>query len=250
MNLKKLDKLYFRTGNACVVGLRGRGKDMLMSNIVYRRNEPYISNIDYKSRTKKRRGNVYIPLQLDNLNVKNNYENLNFDKIIPYEYPYPEQVDIWISDCQVYFPAQYNGQLDKLFPNLPNFFALSRQLGNCNIHCNCQNLDRIWLKLREQSDHYVMARSCRVIGKIVIQKITVYDKATSCQDRVEPFKPLKCPILAKGEERALYKTKNEELYRKFKETYGKVKNYTLIYINKSKYDTRIFKSILKGGAND
>ena len=247
MNLKKLDKLYFSTGNVCVDGLRGRGKDMLMANVVYRRNEPYIANIDYKARSRKKRGNVHIPLDLKALDIKNNYKNLINDNIIAYDYPYPEHCDLWISDSQLYFPAQYNGELNKMFPNIPNFLALSRQLGNANIHVNTQNLNRVWDKIREQSDHYIKCRKVRVIGKIVIQKITVYDKAQSCIDRVEPFRPLKFPILASQEVKAQYKTKNEELLRKFKETYGFVRNYTLIYVNRSKYDTRLFKSILKGG---
>lgn len=246
MNLKKLDSKFFARGNVCVDGLRGRGKDMLMANIVFRRNEPYIANIDYKCRTKTKRGNVHIPLDLSALDVKNNYKNLNIDSIVPYDYPYPEHCDIWISDSQVYFPSQYNGELNKMFPNLPNFFALSRQLGNANIHVNVQNLNRVWDKIREQSDFYIKCRSCRVIGSIVVQKITVYDKAQSCIDRVEPFRKLKPPFFAKQEVKAQYRVKNEELFRKFKETYGSVCNYVLIYKNRSNYDTRIFKSILKG----
>ncbi|MBQ3235771.1 MAG: hypothetical protein IJA97_06400 [Clostridia bacterium] len=249
--IKNLDKKYFSRGNVCVDGLRGRGKDMLMSNVIYRRNEPYISNIDYKCRTKKMSGNVCIPLDLSSIDVKNNYKNFVTDKIIPYDYPYPEHCDLWISDSQLYFPSQYNGELNKLYPNIPNFLALSRQLGNANIHINTQNLNRVWDKIREQSDFYIKCRDCKVLGKLVIQKITVYDKAQSCIDRVDPFRPLKAPIFSKQEAKAMYRTKNEELLRKFKETYGCVRNYTLIYINRSKYDTRLFKSILKGGnSND
>lgn len=247
MNLKKLDRLYFSQGNVCVDGLRGRGKDMLLANIIYRKNEPYISNIDYKCRTIKKRGNVHIPLDLNAIDVKNNFKQLNADKIIPYDYPYPEDCDIYISDSQLYFPSQYCNELNKAYPNFPNFFALSRQLGNCNIHINTQNLNRLWDKVREQSDYYIKCNKCKVLGKLVFQTVTIYDKAQSCIDRVEPFKPLAVPIFAKQEAKAQFKVKNEELLRNFKQNYGSVKRYIIIYINKSKYDTRLFKSIFKGG---
>ena len=249
MNLSKLNKEYFSKGNVCVDGLRGRGKDMLLANIIYRKNEPYISNIDYCCRAKNKRGNVHIPLDLSAIDIKNNYKNFNSDTLIDYDYPFPEDCDIYISDSQLYFPSQYCNELNKLYPNFPNFFALSRQLGNCNIHINTQNLNRLWDKIREQSDFYIKCNSCRVIGKVVIQTITIYDKYQSCIDRVEPFVPLKVPLLCKSESKALFKVKNEELLRNFKQTYGLVKRRTLIYINKSNYDTRLFKSLLKGGKN-
>ena len=51
MRLKK-DNNMFRDGNVCVTGLRGRGKDMLVANVVLRRKAqrkplPYVSNVDY-----------------------------------------------------------------------------------------------------------------------------------------------------------------------------------------------------------
>ena len=44
--MKKIIKL-FRSGNVCVCGLRGRGKDMLIANVAVRRGLPYVSNVDY-----------------------------------------------------------------------------------------------------------------------------------------------------------------------------------------------------------
>ena len=248
MNLKRLSKKYFESGNVCVDGLRGRGKDMLLANVIVRQKKPYISNIDYKADIKRcYRSNVYIPLDLSKLDVLNNYKNLNLDNIVEYDYPYPENVDIYISDSQLYFPSQYNGELNKMFPNFPNFFALSRQLGNCNIHINTQNLNRVWDKIREQSDYFIKCNWCKVLFKnIVIQKITTYDKMQSCIDRVEPYRHIQIPIFATKEMRANLKMKDEELFRKFKEDKGAVKSFLLIYKNKSRYDTRLFKSLLGG----
>ena len=46
MLFQKIRKL-FKKGSVCVTGLRGTGKDLLMSNVVVRNKKPYISNIDY-----------------------------------------------------------------------------------------------------------------------------------------------------------------------------------------------------------
>lgn len=252
MNLKKLIKITFEKGNVCVDGLRGCGKDMLTANVIVRRNRPYVSNIDYKAcLTSKSRSSVYIPLEFSKLDVNNNYKSLVGDNIIPYDYPYPENCDIYISDCGVYFPSQYNGELNKEYKNLPVFMALSRQLGQCNIHCNTQSLNRVWDKLREQSDIFIKCNwckvlKCRLFKNIVIQKITIYDKQQSCIDRVEPYKHIKVPFLASKELRANLTMKNEEMLRRFKEDKGGVRSYILIYRNKSNYDTRLFKSILRG----
>lgn len=250
MNLKRLSKISFEKGNTSVCGLRGCGKDMLMANIIARRNKPYISNMNYKADlTPKTRGSVYIPLDFKKLDVENNYKTLISGNIVPYDYPYPEKCDIYISDCGIYFPCQYNGELNKEFKNIPVFMALSRQLGNVNIHTNSQNLNRVWDKIREQSDIYIECNWCRVLfSNIVIQKITVYSKMQSCLDSVEPYEHIKVPLFASKEMRANLKMKDEEMLRKFREDKGKVKSYILIYRNITNYDTRLFKSIL-GGKN-
>lgn len=249
MRLKKFIKKYFLMGNVCVVGLRGRGKDMLFGNIIARRKAPYVSNCDYHCRH-----SPFIRLNVSKLDVRNDWKNFINDNIIPYDYPYPENCDIYISDCGVYFPAQYNGELNKAFPTLSVFEALSRHVGNNNIHLNCQNLNRIWDKMREQSDNYVLCNKCFVFPRLlwwrkkrlVIQTVTCYDKADSCQQRVEPFKPIRLPMFNKAGQREIIRAKNEELKRAFNERNGTVKRHILIYWNKSNYDTRLFKNILRG----
>lgn len=242
MTLKKLIKKTFAYGNTSVSGLRGRGKDMLFANVIARRKESYISNIDYKVD-----GLEYIPLDYDKLNTYNTYKNLLDGNICPYEYEYPEKVDIYISDCGIYFPSQYCGELNRDYKSLPMFMALSRQLGLCNVHTNSQNLNRVWDKLREQSDLYIVCKWCKVFfGKIVIQRIIIYDKYDSALRDVDPFKPLRPPLLAFGEKRVLYKVKNEELRRNYRERNGSVRSHLLVYLNKSNYDTRAFKQILRG----
>lgn len=259
MKLKKLIDKYFDKGNVCVVGLRGRGKDMLFANVIARRYSPYISNTDYQCdnqrgtlfhpfRGIKSRSNIYIPLELNALDIKNNYKNFINGDIVKYDYPYPQKADIYIADCGVYLPSQYCNILNRDYDSFPEFYALSRQIAQCNVHFNVQNLNRVWDKLREQSDFYIQCDYCKVlIGKFVVQKVTIYDKYQSCVDRVKPFKPLPKPLLGNSESRAMYNTKNLELKRNFDEKNGMVKSRFLIYKNRSKYDTRLFGSILKKG---
>lgn len=234
----------FKQGNVIVTGLRGSGKDMLMANVIASRKEPYVSNVDYKCRH-----TAYIPLQLDKLSVPDKFQNFIDGDLIPYEYPYPEKSDIYISDAGVYFPSQYQGQLVKEYEGLPYFQALSRHLGDCNFHCNVQNLNRLWDKIREQSDIYIRCKSCKVFGKFVVQTIVVYDKYDSCLNRVEPYKHIATPFSMSAKIRTEYKARDAQCLREFNERNGTVKKMTLIYVNKSKYDTRLFKSLLRGDKN-
>lgn len=238
MNLKRLYKRTFAKGNVCVTGLRGTGKDMLFGNVTARNTEAYISNIDYKNKAD------YYHFSPSALRIGNTYRDFIEETVKPFRYVYRQSVDFYLSDVGVYFPAQYNGELNKFYPDIPVFMALCRQLADCNVHINVQNLNRAWDKIREQSDIYIRCISCHVIGKLVIQTIIVYDQYDACLKRVEPFRPLRAPLLSMGSARAMYKVKNEELLRSFKERNGSVRRYTLIYLNKSNYNTRQFAEIL------
>lgn len=252
MRLKRLIKKYFRKGNVCVTGLRGSGKDTLFANITAYSKMPYISNVDYQNK------NPYIPLNLKAWDVKNNFENFINHKIVPYDYPYPDKWDYYISDCGVYFPSQEFCDISRKFPNLGGFQALSRHLGDCNVHINCQNLNRVYLQIREQSDTYIMCEKCFYIPRLIFrhrpkwifQIVTIYDRYDSCVTRVKPFKPLKVPLFNRGGSRALILNENERYKRDFEERNGTVKRVFLLYKNKSNYDTRLFKSILRGDFNE
>lgn len=238
MNLKRLYKRTFKKGNVCVTGLRGCGKDMLFANVTARCTREYISNIDYHNKA------LFHGFAPDALRIGNTYENFIKQVINPFKYLYRQGVDFYLSDVGVYFPSQYNGELNKNYRDIPTFMALSRHIADCNVHINVQNLNRAWDKIREQSDTYIRCISCHVIGKLVIQTIIVYDQYDACLKRVEPFRPLRAPLLSMGSARAMYKVKNEELLRSFKERNGSVRRYTLIYLNKSNYNTRQFADML------
>ena len=102
-------------------------------------------------------------------------------------------------------------------------------------------LNRVWDKIREQSDIYIMCNWCRVLfGKLVIEKVTIYEKYEAAVDRVPPYK---LPRLRLNADRRCNIAMEKQRYRV---QHGDIKVRTLIYLNKSSYDTRIFKSILEG----
>lgn len=234
MRFKKIIRL-FDQGNVSVCGLRGRGKDLLMANVVVRRKLPYVCNIDY--------GGERYELDFDLLDCGcNTYDQFISGNVNKYVYPYPDGTDVYISDCGIYLPAQYCNELNKKYPHLPVFFAISRHVGNCNVHTNSQSLSRVWDKAREQSDIYILCRKCFYISGLVIQFITVYDRYQSALDRQKPLR-LSIPVLASSEAKMSAKIMREQ----YEAAHGVIKNRVLIYKNRSSYNTRQFKEILEGG---
>lgn len=242
MGLRKIIKL-FESGNVCVCGLRGRGKDVLFGNVVVRRGLPYVSNVNYC--------NQFIPFVPKEYNLGGNtYQNFLNNEIKYYEFPRADGTDIYVSDAGVYFPSQYSGQLDHKYPYFAGFSALTRQLGLCNFHFNAQNLERVWNKFREQSDIYIMCNFCRFpfartqipwIRDIVIQKVTIYEKYQSAVDRVPPYRAPKVRLNADR------KFSLQQDKQRYTISYGEIKPMLLIYRNKSSFDTRIFRSMLLNG---
>lgn len=228
--MRKIIKL-FETGNVIVTGLRGRGKDMLMSNVAIRRKKPYVSNVNY--------GGVHHPLSLKDFDVGNDYRDFIDGKLTPYVYPFSDGTDIYISDGSVYFPNFACQELNRNYQGLFQFMALSRHLGECNVHINTQNIGRLWDKLREQSDIYIRCLRCIYISplRLVIQHVRIYEQYDACANNVPPMpRP------------ALFSRVPKEAYELqkigYQATHGEIKSRLLIYFNKSKYDTRIFKSML------
>lgn len=237
MNFKRIVKM-FELGNVCVCGLRGTGKDVLTGNVIVRRNKPYVSNLDYTN------GVQHHKLSFSNLEMgRNTYKQLIDGDVKYYEYPYPSGSDVYVSDAGIYLPSQYCNELNKYYPFLPTYFALSRQVSHNNFHVNVQHLGRVWDKIREQSDLYIRCRSCVFLfGKIVFQRITIYDKYESALNRVKPCR-ITVPLFASKEVKL-----NARMYRdKFYNTYGDVKNHFLLYINKSNHDTYYFEKLFKNG---
>lgn len=231
--MKKIIKL-FRSGNVCVIGLRGRGKDLLMSNVVLRRKLPYVCNTNY--------GGDHIDLSMTDFDCgRNTYDDFLNGTLKPYYYPYSDGTDIYIADAGVYFPSQYCNELNKKYGYFSTFMALSRHLGEANVHFNVQNLNRIWDKIREQSDIYICCNWSKVLfkGKLVIQKVTIYEQYEAAVNRVPPYR---APAVRLNQDRKMNLALSKQNYRI---SHGDIKSRILVYKNLSSYDSRVFKSMLE-----
>lgn len=237
--MKRIVKL-FKNHSCAVFGEKGSGKDMLFANVVCRRNLPYISNTDYHGKCE------YIPFKYSDIDCNGNtYVNFIKGDVKPYVFPYADGTDIYLADVGVYFPSQYCGELNRDYKQLPIFEGLSRHLGDCRLHYNTQALNRCYDKIREQCGRYILCVSCHVFFGWVFQRVIVYDKYSSAEDKVLPYQ-LKVPIMASKEVRTQYKLE----YQRYTNTYGHVKPMLLIYRNKSKYDTRVFRTMMSNTSSD
>lgn len=224
----------FKQHSVAVTGMKGSGKDLLMANVIEARNEPHCSNMPYNKDT--------VICSIASLNLGGvTFQKLVAGDIPGWEYPYPFGADIYLSDVGVYLPAQYCKELNKLYPCLPIFLALSRQTVNARVHFNTQNLLRCWDKIREHSDVFLYCEWCRYLpGNLVIQSVIEYDKCDSCNDRVKPCAVQMPSIFQPAEIRQQLAMHHD----KFFNTYGTVKRHLLVYINNSTYDTNYFRELL------
>lgn len=229
----------FKNTSVLVGGARGKGKDMLMNYVVSKRNNTYISNIQYaeaekgneKSKKKDGKWIEFDPLKQWGLGGNTNRDFIE-DTLHKYEYQYNDGIDYYISDIGVYFPSQDFAILNARYKSATAFQALARHLGDCNVHANTQAFNRVWDKIREQFETYILCRKCKVtFGRFIKQKITIYDNYESACMGIEPI-PSGIGKKARQEK------------AKFIAEHGHIQKMTIRYILKKKYDTRRFKKIL------
>lgn len=220
-----------------MTGVKGSGKDMLFANVIARlpKGSRYASNIDYKVEAE------YYPLDISALDCgKNTYKDFIENTPKHFDCPLPDGTPIFLSDAGIYLPSQYCNELNKAFPYLSTFFCLGRQLLDAPQHINVQSLNRLYDKLREHSDCYLLCRWCKVLpGGLVVQLVTEYDRYQSCLERVKP-----CAIKIGFLEPAETRTSKQLYIDGFENSHGLVRNHLLIYFNRSNYDTRHFKTYL------
>lgn len=234
VNKKKIVKL-FKRGNVLVSGLKGQGKDLLFCWIVNKRKENYISNVEYSDPKKK-----YKCFKFNSkiMNIGGNtYENFMNNEVREWKYPYPDGIDYYISDAGVYFPAQSHKELDKNYKGAPLFEALLRHLGDCNFHTNSQRQNRVWDKIREQSDQFVVMTGATVKLGLIFIRWTEYSKAESAEVQ------LKKPKFGIGKNARMIK-------QSFEANNGTIKNRWLIGKLPFNYDSRRFKKIIEEGINN
>jgi hypothetical protein len=216
-------KKNFNMSNVLVFGKIGRGKDLLFQYVIWKRKKPYYSNLDY--------GFKYNHCDLKDVSVApNTFDNLINGDVTKIKPAFNEMQDFYFSDLGVYLPSQADSLLSKKYPSFPIFYALSRHLYNSHIHGNVQNLNRVWLKIREQADCYIKVKGNLKLPFHIVVFFRIYDRYQSALDDVAPLHH------ANKYGRAYADTYNAE--------HGSIKDYFVLVPKKIlKYDSRYFKKI-------
>lgn len=188
---------------------------------------------------------MHIPYRYGDISCGgNNYRDFIEGNVKYYEFPYKDGTDVYLADCGVYFPAQYCNELNKLYPQMAVYQALCRQTSRANFHTNCQALSRIYDKIREQSDTYILCMRCHVWKGWVLQQVRIYEKYQSCADRVPPYR-IPRPWMDRD------RIQRWEMDKQHYEIqFGRIRTAWLLYKNKSTYDTRVFKEMMKNGKKE
>lgn len=222
---------YFKQSSVIVYGPKGSGKDLLFQKVIYlKRKKPYLANIPY--------GYNCIETPPKMLSVSpNTFQDFikGKVKVIPKNDSF-EGLDYYFSDIGVFLPCQYGGYLNKEYPSLPIYYALSRHLYLQNIHCNSQNLNRAWNMIREQADRFIRCVKKTKLLFGMVCTIRMYDKYESANANLLP---MNTSIFSNKYEKALqeqYKATNGEIL---------VRKYYIRYKD-IKYDTRVFHKYVFG----
>jgi hypothetical protein len=233
MRLKSIIEM-FEKGNVLVYGVKGSGKDMLFGNVVVRRKKPYMSTVDY--------GGKFIPWDYAKIELAGNtYRNFISGKLKRFVCPLPDGTDVYVPDVGVMFPAQYCNEINRDYKSFGSYLALSRHLHLGAFHCNTQAIRRPYDKIREQADQYILCIECKVFGGWVYQKIRIYELYESADRKIPPFRLPRPWFNADRKQRWMMEKE------RYEQTYGYVRECVLFYRNRSKYDTRIFKTMLEKG---
>lgn len=224
----------FLKNNVIVFGKKGCGKDLLFQAVVNDYRCETYSNISYNKKSKI--------INLKDLELmKNSFDNfVNGNISIEEKNNNYEGKDFFISDIGVMLPSQYDTKLYKAYPSFAIFYALSRHLYNSNIHCNTQNLGRVWKALREQADFYIKCIEVKkpfILGLFGFLKIDFicYDKYESANNSLLPLSG------------SIFNKFLDANYKQYYATNGLIeKKYILVHKSEIKYDTRAFHEKIFG----
>lgn len=171
----------FERQNVIVTGKKGTGKDVLFSAVINTRKKKAYSNIDYGKYT------IVKPISYLNT-LPNTYENLLQGDVQIIEKNIDEKTDYYLSDGGIYLPSQYDVALCKNdnYKSLPIFYSLSRHLADMNVHVNVQNINRLWIKLREHADYYITCKGCLNLGFWLYLKTIHYENYDDCLNNKLP----------------------------------------------------------------
>ena len=220
----------FTSGNVIVFGKKGKGKDLIFNKIINLRNRKCYANIPYNKDLCK------VKSIKDFSVAPNTFTNIIEDNIQVVKKTNEEETDFYISDAGSWLPSQYEGKLNNRYPSFPIYYALSRHLTNSNIHVNTQYLGRVWSKIREQADSYIMANGTIRIFNLLITKYRYYELYASAMSSMLPYKS---SSLSPAEIRAAAKDHEAK--------HGIIKDYFIIQkVSNCNYDTRYFHKVMYG----
>jgi hypothetical protein len=222
---------FTRKKNCIIYGPIGSGKDLAMAILTHKEKKEHIANIPYNKKT------IVKPLNYVTVSP-NTYVEFIDDNITIIEKSIQEGKNIYISDGGVYLPSQMDTVLSKKYPSFPIAYALIRHLANANIYVNVQNLNRLWIKLREQADGYVRTRGAFFFPKWLpflrryfLLKITLYENYEDALERLRPIKKM-----LTGDSTAVARSER-----------GLIKEMRLLVPKRwLKYDTRYFHKVIYG----
>lgn len=229
LKTRKFIVKQFERCNIIVFGKKRTGKDLLFQFVINKRDTAHYANIQYSEKTE-------IRSLKDFSCAPNIYKNFidGTVKVIPKKNA--ERTDFYISDGGIILPSQYQGDLVKLYPSFPTYYALTGHLTDSNIHINTQVLTRVWDKLREQADGYFMTLNTLHIGRLFMTSLIYYDRYQSALDTLRPFP---CSFFSSKEKKAMKAD--------FDAKHGIVKHMLLFQVlPKSCYDTRYYHRVLYG----
>jgi len=215
----------FRSCNVIVFGKKGTGKDLLFQKVINRRKEKCHANIPY--------GVLNDIVAISKLSVApNTFKEVIEGSTVTVPRLFNDKEDFYISDAGIYLPSQYDSQLDKLYPSFPIFYALSRHLYDCNVHVNTQYLGRVWKKLREQADAYIMANGVVSLPFCLLCKFRYYERYQSADQQLAPMG------------KALMNSYNKAERNVLEAQNGIIKDGFYLILKKNiHYDTRYFEKV-------
>lgn len=187
LKLKRNNKFLikiFASGNVIVAGRKRKGKDALFSHVIALRKKNHYSNIHY---------DIGANYHTDVVSVSdfncgsNSFLNLIENDVKKFEPEMKTSQDFYISDGAIYLPSQEDSSLSKIYKGFPITYALSGHLYENNIHVNAQRFKRVWIKLREQADYYILVRRSFYLGLGLLEKVIYYEREETAYSEALPF---------------------------------------------------------------
>lgn len=170
-----------------------------------------------------------------------------------------EGLDLILGEAQLGLPNTEHNTLDKYYPWLPVFIALSGHLYNMNIIINSQEYSRVWIKLRGQQDTYMRAIKTLPVNKTwfsriykylpffrknLYTKVRVFEEQQSAENNTLPFKAIGA-VNEVGKN--VYLTSGQATKEQFEATNGVIVDYWIKTKRKDiAYDTRVFHEKIFG----